>query len=244
MAKGLGWDAGIELEQKMALSDGIWLKLADDGAEATVAFIGDPFFREMFWEDGRMVEFTSDHEANGERPSLRMSINVFNKTNNKIQIFEQGVTFLRLLKKMKDRYHTDGAKTLGERWFTVQRDGAKGSQKTTYNIFPGEPLTQGELDRALSLRLYDLEKPDGDNNDSPIPFGGDDDAPVSGGRSINDSVAADIISRLKEMPESATKSFLSQFGVSRVRDLSERQQENAIKAIKSLADPASADPFA
>jgi hypothetical protein len=247
MAKGFGWDAGIELEKKMALSDGIWMKLADDGAEATLAFIGDPFFREMFWEESRMVEFTPEHEANGDRPSLRMSINVLNKATNKVQIFEQGVTFLRLLKKMKDRYHTAGSKLLGERWFTVQRDGAKGSQKTTYNIFPGDPLTKAELDRAMSMRIYDLEKPEGDNNDSPIPFGGDDDdpkPPVSGGRLINDSVAADIIGRLKEMPESTTESFLNKFGVARIRDISELQQEHAIKAISAIAGPASADPFA
>ena len=76
-----GWHDAEELAQKVdSASDGMFVKLADDGDKVVGVFIGDPLAREVHWNGERYVSCIGegcDFCAKGKKPGLRVAINFF-----------------------------------------------------------------------------------------------------------------------------------------------------------------------
>lgn len=239
-----GWDASKQKADEHA-EGGTFLRLQDDGDKVVLAFLGEPFAREVVWGDkGPPEPFSKEHEAKGIKPRMLVSVNAYNKEQKVVQIFEQGVTWFRALLKVREKYGLD------KWWFEMQRDGAAGSQKTTYAIFPEEKFTEQEVKDLAGLKLHDLEN---------MPTKDDEEDKGKGKAKADDStgaidadVATDLVNQLKEMPRDALNSFLSKFDVKRIRDVARGDQKAAIQFVaelggakdKAAEEEGDVDPFA
>lgn len=216
---------------KHANSDGIFIRLANNGDKVVGAFCGEPFPREVIWNGERYEEFDPDAHT-GKKPSLRVMLNFFVPAEGAMKVIEGGTVWFKDVLKLRDKYGLD-------RWlFEIERHGEAGDPKTKYTILPEEKLSEAQLEELAAMELHDLAAlASGDAGDPPI----DADA------------AAELIARLKGLPRSAVNTFLEQFRVKRVRDLVASDLEAARQLIGGLeararqqSAPAQAevDPFA
>ena len=244
------WEQTEELAKKHDQDSSTWLKLANDGDKTVIVFLGEPFPREVCFIDGKYMPFDEKLKAQGQKPSLRVALNVALFETNEVKVLEQGVTFFKDLVRVRQKYGL-------EKWaFEVQRHGAAKDPKTTYSILPEHQLSPEQQKEYQALPLQDLEK---------IYGGGDGESAGSGSASgplgsydrketaiIDAGTAQALMTQLKTMPREAVDRFCKKFGVERIKELPRAQIEKARAFIEVLASeytaPAAAtpdrDPFA
>lgn len=237
-----GWDSGQKAAEQHAAT-GKFCRLENDGEKIVVAFLGEPFSREVVWN-----ETTNRYEdaPEGEKSQLRVSINVYNVPLKRVQIFEGGVTWFRQVLAVREKYGLDVW------YFEMTRQGAKGSPKTTYTIFPEKKIEDDAKKDLSGLELYKLDEEVAKGDDETPEKTGNGAQAASGNGSSSDrvidpDVATRLVTRLKELPKESLKPFLATFGVSRVRDIPFSRQGDAVAEVDALAKsaekPAEVDPF-
>ena len=128
-----------------------WLKLAADGDQTRVIFLGEPLMREVCFVDGRSVPFDADLAKQGKRPSKRFAFCVAVAETFEVKVLEQSVAFFRALSRLRQMT------PLGDHVFDVRRIGKAGDPRTSYSISPVRPLDAAERARVRSLPRIDLE---------------------------------------------------------------------------------------
>lgn len=236
-----GWDSGKKAADQHAAT-GKFCRLENDGEKIVVAFIGEPFSREVVWNE---TANRYEDAPEGEKSQLRVSINVYNVSLKRVQIFEGGVTWFRQVLAVREKYGLDTW------YFEMTRQGAKGSPKTTYTIFPEKKIEDDAKKDLAGLELYKLDEEVAKGDDeTPAKTGNVLQAATGNGSSekeIDPEVATRLVSRLKELPKESLKPFLAKFGVARVRDIPRSREKDAIAEVDALAKatekPAEVDPF-
>jgi hypothetical protein len=264
MARAHGVEAINELAKKYSGGDR-YVKL-DDGDIIKVAFLDDPFAREILWIDNKTVDFDNnnpDHDQ--EEARMLVSWNVYDKEKDKVRVFDQGVTFYRKWLKCRDRFGL-------QRWYEIERDG-KG-KKTTYNLYKDDKIESDAWAKLDGLKLHILDRDDDDEES-------DDDGKEDEGRRpgerkessgsrdktkakakaangasggvIDANIAKDLAQRLKEMPKESVDLFLEKFAVKRIKEVPSGSTAAAVAFVETLEtmspDPpaeskAEIDPFA
>ena len=239
-----GWDTTKELADQHGIS-GLFVRLADDGDKVVGAFLGDPYPREMHWAPKSWKECPEDSCnlcVNGERPSLRVSINFYVLATKNLKIIEGGVMWFNDIVKARKNHGLD--KTL----FEIERHGAAHDTRTRYTILPkrDQPLTPELKQEIDGLRLYDLPK---------VLSGGGNNGKSHNSRAgtIDPRTASHFTARLKTLPVEAATTFVERFDVQRIRDVKAADEDSARAFIETLeikygpADSAAeteVDPFA
>jgi hypothetical protein len=255
------WDQAEELAKQHEESGGLWLKLVNDKDRAVVVFLGAPFARDVCFIDGKYVLFDEALKAKGERPTARVAFNVALYDTKDVKIFEQGLTFYKDLKRVRDKYGV-------RNWaFEVQRHGAAKDPKTTYSILPDRQLTAEEQSVFQALVLHDLPAVyAGDAADAEaVGSDGLDSYDRSPGRAapsqpkaataapavIDDRTVELLVTHLKPLPRAAVERFCAMFGIARIKELPATRAAEATRAVDALVaeynPPAKAatppDPF-
>jgi len=231
------WDKARTLADKHANQGGLFVRLANDGDKVVGVFCGEPFAREVVWTGERYETFDSDSaEHSDKRPSLRVMLNFFVPAEGAMKVIEGGTNWFKDVLKLRDKYGL-------EKWlFEIERHGDAGNPKTSYSILPEEPIPEEVRARVAQAELNDLAR---------LAEAGGAPAPTSG--PIDAQVAAEIVARLKALPRAEVDTFLTQFGVQRVRDLKASDEPAARQLLGGLeararqqTAPAAAevDPFA
>ena len=246
------WQQAEELAKRHEESGGIWLKLANDKDRAVMVFLGAPFARDVCFVDDKYVLFDENLKAQGERPTARLAFNVALCDTKEVKIFEQGLTFYKDLKRVRDKYG------LAAWAFEVQRHGAARDPKTTYTILPDHALSAEQQAAFAALVLHDLpavyarELSGGDDFGS-YDRGGGGTAPakpttparVDADALVDDKTAQLLVTHLKPLPRAAVDRFCATFGIARIKDLPAAQSAKALKLLEALVaefDPPAAPP--
>lgn len=151
-----------------------WLKLQNDGDVARVQFLYKDYndFTDIFachkvQIDGkdRYVDCKRDYDspiddcpfcAAGIKVSPVMMLTMYDHTDDKIKIWERGKVFRKKMEALFNRYPN-----LSEMVFEIERRGAKGDKKTTYEIFPMpnvEPVDVSQMERPEFIGGFILDK--------------------------------------------------------------------------------------
>jgi hypothetical protein len=186
-------------------SGGIFLSLKDDKDNAEVVFVGDPELDKVVW-NGETYDAYDPKKHKDKKPSIRMKFNVFNIKQNAMQILNMSYQTFKVLDKAIGKY---GQETV----FEIERQGAKGDTNTVYTI-----MFEREVDKKLAKRIKE-EKP----HDLKAPGTGD------GSNGIDD-----IKTTLKELSKEDIQTFLSKFGIKKIKDLDEDQIPAAFSFISQL----------
>jgi hypothetical protein len=149
-----------------------WFSLKDDGDTAVVRFN----VKGKTTDDEYDFDVYEVHEAEidgfkkkikclgndcpmceaGQRPSLKVWIPLFNKSESdpekQEQVWERGLTEIKKLMSLCEEYGD-----LDARDFKVKRSGKKGSTKTAYEFFPKDKVAMALPDRPKVLGRYVLE---------------------------------------------------------------------------------------
>lgn len=242
MATGSNWDRTQEMAKKHDQSGSLWLKLANEGDKAVVVFVGEPYPREVCFVDGKYMPFDDTLKAQGQKPSLRVALNVVVYESNEVKVLEQGVNFFKDLVRIREKYGL-------EKWaFEVQRHGAAKDPKTTYSILPERQLTLEQQHAYQSVKLHDLDSLYAEASSSDEPLGSYDrksDGVIDAG------TAQALAAQLKLLPREAVDRFCKKFGVQRIKDLPAPLLDKARALIEVLASefaapsapPPEQDPF-
>jgi len=252
------WDQAEELAKQHEDSGSLWLKLVNDKDRAVVVFLGAPLARDVCFIDGKYVLFDESLKAKGERPTARVAFNVALYDTKDVKIFEQGLTFFKDLKRVRDKYGV-------RNWaFEVQRHGAAKDPKTTYSILPDHQLTAEEQAAFRALVLHDLpavyagEAGEGasDSLDSYDRSPGraapsQPKAAAAAAAVIDDRTVQLLVTHLKPLPRAAAERFCAMFGIARIKELPATRAAEATKAVDALVAeynppaqaPTPADPF-
>ena len=246
---------GVEAISKMAekYGSGRFIKLENDGDSVTVAFLGEPYAREVVWVNGGTEDYddtSPDHE--GIEPRLLVSWNVYDKELGEMRVFDQGITFFRKWVKCKDRYGI-------QNWFAIERDGKAGSKKTTYGLMRDEKIDDAAWAKLQEVELHPLgrsqRKSDDDDDDNtpkakPKAANGKANGAATNGF-VDAKVARDLAQRLKELPKESIDQFLEEFSVKRIKEVSSKDEAAALAFVEALERPVTAgsliadpiDPF-
>lgn len=238
-----GWQYAKALADKHdAESDGLFVRLTDDGDKVVGVFVGEPYAREVHWSGERYVSCLGDGcsfcEA-GKKPSLRVAINFYVPGQRSLKVIEGGIVWFKDLVKVREKYGLN-------KWsFEIERHGEAGNPKTTYTILPEEKLTDEVTAEINKLELHDLAKvTSGDTS-------GDTGSTSENDKRIAPQITTRYIERLKALPREAVDEFLSRFEVERIRDLkmadksaAESSLEQLEKRYRESPQAAERDPFA
>jgi len=217
------WEKSKELAEKHAGDgSGLFVKLANDGDKIVGVFVGDPFPREVHWKDG-YVECTGEGCAlckSDKKPAFRAAMNFFVPESNEMKIIEGGYKWFQDIIKVREKYGLD-------RWlFEIERKGEAKSTKTSYTILPEREIDQDLAKRILktdqhklksTIMKADEEKQSGDND-----------------KVIDSRTASAIVAQLKALPREEVDVFLSEFGLSRIRDIKQTDLKAANAFIEKL----------
>jgi hypothetical protein len=142
-----------------------WLKLQNDGDVARVQFLYRDYSEMDFYnchkvKVGEFDRYVScareDYDSPvedcpfclaGMKTSVVCMIAMYDLNDNKIKIWERGKTFSKKLSALFNRYPD-----LINHVFEIERHGAKGDKKTTYDIYPMPDVTP--------VDLTNIEKPE------------------------------------------------------------------------------------
>ena len=244
MAPNNMWQETEELAKKHDQGGSTWVKLPNDGDKTVVVFLGEPYPREVCFLDGKYLHFDEKLKEQGQKPSLRVALNVALYDTKEVKVLEQGVVFFKDLVQIRAKYGLD-------KWaFEVQRHGAAKDPKTSYSILPEHQLTPEQQKEFQALPLHDLEKlyEEGAGGDGKL---GSYDA-KKGGETVDAKTAQSIAVILKALPKEAVERFCKKFGIARIKEIPASQVEKAIAYLDVLeaelkkaggSDPSS-DPFA
>lgn len=220
------WQQMDEAAKKADQGNGVWLKLPNDGDKAALVFLGEPLPREVCFIDGKFVEATDKLKQEGQKISTRFAINVALFDTQEVKVIEQGLVFYKDLVRVRDKYGLAG-------WaFEVQRHGAAKDPKTSYSILPEHQLTAEQQKAFKSLALHDLNKLySGETGEAGRSIGTFD---KKAGSTLEPKVAQEVVLRLKTLPREAVDRFLQQFGIQRVKDLTQSQLQKANELVEEL----------
>ncbi len=151
-----GWQAPAE---RSARGDGkgTWLKLANDGDVAVVVFLGDPFGREVVFDNGRQVPFGREHAQQGLEPKMRYAINVGVLATTiagiktpEAKVLEMSGALYRDVYALRTKYG------VADWAFEIQRIGKPKDPKTIYRVLPERQLTADEKRWMAGASLTNL----------------------------------------------------------------------------------------
>ena len=235
-----GWNHAEALAEKHdQASDGLFVKLTNDGDKVTGVFVGEPYAREVHWSGERYVSCLGEgcsYCASGKKPSLRVTVNFFQLPERSLKVIEGGIGWFKDLVKVREKYGLDN-------WsFEIERHGEKGNPKTTYSILPEEKLAADVQQEIAKLALHELA--------SLVSDGDEQKEEHTEEKRIEPRITSQYIARLKALPREAVNEFLAKFEVQRIRDLKVSSQDSAEAFLEILegkygAPPAAErDPFA
>ncbi len=236
-----GWAAAKELAKKA--SGGKFARLENDGDKLVVAFLGDPYSREVVWDDGS--EAYIEAPAGAPKPQLRVSFNVYDRDRREVRIFEQGVVWFKQVIACQEKYEKD----FQHRYFEIKRDGAKGSKRTTYTVMFEDMIPEADRAAIAGLKLHDLP--------AAIAEGAEDDRPseakpANGAAEKVELIDPEISTRLVGRFRGAITAdrfkseYLAVFGVAKISEIPRSRQAEAVALADKLlkpAAPAEIDPF-
>lgn len=196
----MSWNQAEELAEKHS-SGGRYLRLENDGDKAVGVFCGEPRPREVVWTGTGYVEADSDEGKRliqrGKKASLKVSINFYCLEDRAMRIYEMGTQTFKKVVGAKTKYGVESNA------FEVVRRGAKGSNKTYYEVMYDHALSDAELRDVTSANLHDLAR--GDQQD--------------GDALVDEDLARTLLRELEQVGIPAAKKILAKLGVNRVREL-------------------------
>ena len=154
-------------------NDSEWLKLQNDGDVARVQFLYESFndldtyvaHKVKIGDYDSYADCKRDYDspiddcpfcAAGLQAKPVVMISMYDHEDGKVKIWERGKTFLKKMEALFNRYPN-----LSNMVFEIERRGAKGDKKTTYEIFPMpdvEPIDVSEVERPEFLGSFILDK--------------------------------------------------------------------------------------
>lgn len=207
---------------------GDWLKLGD-GDKAVVAFLGEPFAREVAWNGTHYEPFDPEKHPRG---SLRTALNVYNVQLRRVQIFDANLPTFRQILKVRGKYGLDG------QLYEISRSGT--GRDTEYTV-----LLEGAADAAQktaqkTAQLFDLKaKTLGDDSFNPAELEADFE-----NATISAEQAKELIGRAKMLPRVKADAWIHELGVERVSELLAGQYDIADKLLSRLeAEQPARDDF-
>lgn len=211
---------------------GIFLKLKD-GDSFVGCFVGEPEGRETVWIDGKTFDYDKDDPTHkGVNPSVKFRFNFFVLDQGQNKILEVNNTlFGDIVHQRKKRIGLDGLV------YELARTGS-GPKDTKYHLDFERKCTDAELEAIGAAPVLDL-RPKQDN-DNPAAEGNADN-----GDSHSAEYIDELKSRLKQLPGSAVKDFLSAFSVAKIKDLAESDFAKADAFVSNLEQErdGGTDPF-
>lgn len=234
-----GWALAKELVEEHDESSGLFVRLKDDGDKVVGVFCGEPYPRQVVWLGDRYEQYDENNQEHAnKRPTLRVSFNFYVPAEDRMKVIEGGILWFKDVSRLNDKY------TLNTRVFEVQRNGAAKSAKTTYSILPEDKVDAKLQARIKELSLYDLEA----LAEGELPAGTSSDKEDSSESPLAEIIARAFMADLKRLPRSEVDTFLTHFGVSRIRELTKGQESEVRKYIKEKLTQQSSteevDPFA
>ena len=230
-----GWSTGQQMADDASVG-GKFLSLKDDGDKCVIAFLGEPHSRLVFWDtkseqyidaDSDEGKAYADNHAD-KKPSFRASINCYvlktgngdnMKEDERVAMFENGVTWFNDLVKCKTKYG------LGIWTFEMERKGKAKDPKTTYSVLPDKKIDDvpGLTEKIAKAELHDLANPNASSDNEKKG------ASSSSNGAITDVQSKELIAGLKALDRSELDSFLTKFDIKRVKELSGAKLEDAQK---------------
>lgn len=150
-----------------------WLKLSNDGDVARIQFLYgnynelDTFacHKVKIGEKDRYVSCNRNYDdpldacpfcQQGLPIKPVMMLSMYDHNDGKVKIWERGKTFIKKMQSLFNRYPD-----LSNHVFEIERHGAKGDNKTTYDIYPMpdiEPIDISDIEKPEFLGTFILNK--------------------------------------------------------------------------------------
>ncbi len=243
MASNNSWEIASELAEKYATQNGIFIRLAANGAKAVGVFCGEPFTREVAWTGEKYEAFDPAVHTN-KRPSLRVLLNFFVSANGMMKVIEGGTVWFKDVLKVRNKYGLD-------KWsFEIERHSEVGDPKTTYSILSEEKLDDDLRGQIAAMELHDLATVSAANEEDdegagiqnkPAPnktvINSAAQRPVQTAaqeKLIDNATAVEIANALRQLARHDVELFFNDFGLKRVRDLKADQLEDARVVIQRM----------
>ena len=160
-------------------NDSEWLKLANHGDVARVQFLYNSYDELDTYachkvvtghaDNGRDIERYVDCKRSYDEPVDKcpfcaaglavkpvMIVSMFDHKDKKVKIWERGKSFRKQLESFFNRYPK-----LSDMVFEIERNGAKGDKKTTYQLFPMpdvEPIDVSQIEKQDFIGTVILDK--------------------------------------------------------------------------------------
>ena len=226
------WDRAKQLSDKHASAGGIFVRLANDGDTVVGAFCGEPDSREVHWTGDMYADCSGSkcrHCTGKNRPSLRVSLNLWVVADNAMKVIQGGSMWFRDVLAVRDKYGLD-------KWtFEIKRVGKPKDPKTKYVILPDELIDDSTRKKIAGCPLHDLvEFGRGDAYELP------EAAPV--GTNVDETAAKALLDELRALPRAAVEEFFLTFRIARLRDLKATDLSEAQAYVAHLVGE-SAVPF-
>jgi hypothetical protein len=198
----------------------VFFKL-EDKQTVLAAFLGEPFMRAVYWVDGQGYQPWTEGCGKGKTILTSMNVALIAMVDGKptvsgLQLCEQSKTFFRSVSKLDKKYG------ISSKLFEITRDGVK--KETTYDILPDIDIDASLRMELDALTLFDLEA--SSKSESPVRVGesGTPKDASSGPSAVIDSKTADVLiedlKTLKAYKPEILDDFLSEFSISKIRQLS------------------------
>lgn len=230
----MGWKQAEEAAEKA--KGGKFIRLENDGDKVTVAlpFCGpnpddEPVVRDVIWDDKeeKQVPFSAEHKQAGKEPMSRFLFNAYDAEADELRILEIGVSTFKELLAARDKYGMD-------KFYEIRRFGAARSKKTKYKILFDSDISEAQKARIteLSKEKHDLSLDhDSDTKQKKTATTGTD----SSSSLISEAAVADLLPKLKALPDERRRAFLTEFAIKKARDLKSTDLERANKWINGGA---------
>lgn len=151
--KGSGWDIAETFARKAeggGQGGSMFIRLKGDGDRVRVAFLGEPYTRNVTFDEGKFVAWEEGLRAKGLKPSARFAFNVWDLESKTVKVMELGKDFFTKVLEAKNKYGLDTAA------FEVVRKGKPGDMKTTYSVLFDHNLTTEEQAAINGATPHDL----------------------------------------------------------------------------------------
>lgn len=256
MARAHGVEAISRLAKKYSGGER-FIKLGD-GDIVKVAFLGEPFAREVVWINGKTEDFDPDNpDHDPDEARMLASWNCWDCEKEKVRVFDGGVTFFNMWLKTTGRFGL-------QRYYEIERDGT--GKKTQWLLHKDDKIPDDEWADLQGLKLHQLDRStadeeDEEGNERKKRHRDDDDderrsrrrrddddegrrskSSASSNGVIKIEVARDLMQRLKELPMESVDKFLAKFGVERIKDVPSGSTAAAIAFVEALENVGGEEP--
>ena len=82
------WEEAAEMAKRHEPGNSHWLRLTNDGDNAVLVLLGEPYAHDVCFVDGKYAAFDNKLRAEGRRPSLRIALNVALYDTKEVEISE------------------------------------------------------------------------------------------------------------------------------------------------------------